>query len=216
MKRLLTLPLFLMVLLPGVALVACTEEEEATPTPTATVTTTPTPAVTPTTAVTPTPETPATPQATPTPTPSPPPAPQAMLSGKVKVAEPGVVVTEDGEELRVSLSDEGGLWRFESGDPWTVSRADGTVLFSGTVVGEAYQYEGVTGFVRLDDGRAVAYSLGNEGNWYVYPADETCRRAEYYIRYFEGSGSVVLWGLADKVAICREELGITEGIPETP
>jgi len=139
-----------------------------------------------------------------------------MLSGKVKVAEPGVVVTEDGEELRVSLSGEGYLWRFEPGDRWTVSRADGTVLLSGTLVGEAHKWEYVAGYVRLGDGRAVAFGLDNEDNWYVYPAEETCRLAEYYIRRLGGSGSVVLQGLAEEVAICREKLGITEGIPETP
>jgi len=139
-----------------------------------------------------------------------------MLSGKVKVAEPGVVVTEDGEELRVSLSDEGYLWRFEPGDPWTVSRADGTILFSGTVVEEAHEYEGVTGFVRLDDGNPVAYKLDINHDWGVYPADETCRLAGYWARRLEGSGSVVFQGLVDEVAICREKLGITEGTPETP
>jgi len=139
-----------------------------------------------------------------------------MLSGKVKVEEPGVVITEDGEELRVSLSGEGYLWRFEPGDRWTVSRADGTVLLSGTIVGEAHKWEYVAGYVRLDDGRAVAFGLDNEGNWYIYPAEETCRLAGYYVTHLEGSGSVLLQGLADEVAICRDKLGITEGIPGTP
>jgi len=200
MKIFSTALLFLILLLPAAALVACAEEE-ATPTST--------PAVVPTAAAT------AAPQATPTPIASPPPALQAMLSGKVKVEEPGVVITEDGEELRVSLSGEGYLWRFEPGDSWTVSRADGTVLLSGTLVGEAHKWEYVAGYVRLDDGRAVAFGLDNEGNWRVYPAEETCQLAEYYIRRFEGTGSVVLQGLAEELAICREKLGITEGIPET-
>ncbi len=139
-----------------------------------------------------------------------------MLSGKVKAQEAGVVITDAGEELRVSLSDEGYLWRFEPGDPWTVSRADGIVLLSGTIVGEAHQWEAVTGFVRLDDGRPVAYHLDIDDNWYVYPAEEMCRLAGYYVRRLEGSGSVVLQGFVDVVAICREKLGITEGIPETP
>lgn len=139
-----------------------------------------------------------------------------MLSGKVKVGEPGVVITEDREELRVSLSGEGYLWRFEPGEPWAVSRADGTVLFSGTIVEEALQWEQVTGFVRLDDGSQVAYNLDIGDQWGVYPAEEMCRLAGYYVRRLEGSGSVVLQGFVDVVAICREKLGITEGIPETP
>jgi len=158
----------------------------------------------------------ATEDVTPTAIASPPPAPQAMLSGKVKVEEPGVVITEDEEELRVSLSGEGYLWRFEPGDRWTVSRADGTVLLSGTIVGEAHKWEYVAGYVRLDDGRAVAFGLDNEGNWYIYPAEETCRLAGYWVRRLEGSGSVALQGLADEVAICRDKLGITEDIPGTP
>jgi len=168
------------------------------------------------TATSPTAAATATPEAAPTAIASPPPRPQAMLSGKVKVEEPGVVTTEDGEELRVSLSGEGYLWRFEPGDSWTVSRADGTVLLSGTVVGEAHKWEYVAGYVRLDDGRAVAFGLDNEGNWYIYPAEETCRLAGYYVTHLEGSGSVLLQGLADEVAICRDKLGITEGIPQTP
>jgi hypothetical protein len=139
-----------------------------------------------------------------------------MLSGKLKIAEPGIVVTEEGEELRVSLSGEGYLWRFEPGDDWTVSRADGSVLLSGTVVEEALQWEQVTGFVRLDDGSRVAYNLDIGDQWGVYPAEEMCRLAGYYVRRLEGSGSVVLQGFVDVVAICREKLGITEGIPETP
>jgi len=154
--------------------------------------------------------------ATPTAIASPPPAPQAMLSGKMKVDEPGIVVTEDGEELRVSLSDEGAVWHFKPGDGWMVSRADGTVLFSGTIVEEALQWEQVTGFVRLDDGRPVAYNLDIDGNWRVYPAEEMCRLAAYYVRQLEGSGSVVLQGFEDVADICREKLGMTEGIPETP
>ena len=201
MKRFPTLLLFLILLLLAAALVACTEEER---TPTST------PAVVPTAAAT------AAPQATPTPVASPPPVPQAMLSGKVKVKEPGVVISEDGKELHVSLSGEGYLWRFEPGDSWTVSQADGTVLLSGTIVEEALQWEQVTGFVRLDDGRPVAYNLDIDGNWHVYPAEEMCRLAAYYVRLLEGTGSVVLQGLAEELAICREKLGITEGIPETP
>ena len=139
-----------------------------------------------------------------------------MLSGKAKVDEPGVVITEDGEELRVSLSGEGALWHFKPGDRWTVSRADGTALLSGTLVGEAHKWEYVAGYVRLDDGRAVAFGLDNGDGWYVYPAEETCRLAEYYMRRFEGTDSVVLQGLAEELAICRDKLGITEGIPETP
>jgi hypothetical protein len=46
---------------------------------------------------------------------------------------------------------------------------------SGTIVGEALQYESVYGFVHLDDGRVIAYSCDNEGSWLVYPAAEVCR-----------------------------------------
>jgi hypothetical protein len=137
-----------------------------------------------------------------------------MLSGKVKVDEPGVVVTEEGGELRVSLSGEGALWHFAPGDRWTVSRADGAVLFSGTVVGEALQWEQVTGFVRLDDGRPVAYNLDIDDNWYVYPAEEMCRLAGYWAK--GDTGSIVTRGFVEVAAICVDELGIIEGIPETP
>jgi hypothetical protein len=186
------------------------------PTVTATPKGTPTQTVTATAAATATPEATVTVQAMPTPIASPPPEVHAMLSGKVKVDEPGVVLTEDGEELRVSLSGEGYLWRFEPADRWTVSRADGTVLMSGTIVEEALQWEQVTGFVRLDDGRPVAYNLDIGDQWGVYPAEEMCRLAGYYIRQLEDSGSVVRQGFVNVAAICVEELGITEGIPETP
>jgi hypothetical protein len=72
------------------------------------------------------------------------------------------------------------------------------------------------GFVRLDDGRPVVYSFDIESNWYVYPAEEACRGVGYYIRLLDGSGSVVLQGLVNAATICRDKLGITEGIPETP
>lgn len=139
-----------------------------------------------------------------------------MLSGKVKVDQPGAVIDDAGEELRVSLSGEGYLWRFEPGDRWTVSRADGTVLMSGTIVEEALQWEQVTGFVRLDDGRPVAYNLDIGDQWGVYAAEEMCRLAGYYVGHLEDSGSVVRQGFVKVAAICVEKLGITEDIPETP
>ena len=86
----------------------------------------------------------------------------------------GVITSDTSEEMRVSTSRAGFLWRFEPGEPWQVTRSDGTVIMSGTVVGEALMYESVYGFVRLDDGRAVAYSYGIGPGWWVYPAEEVC------------------------------------------
>ena len=206
MKRILTLGLLLILLLPGMTLVACGDEEEGTPTATPAVTATAqatsTATVTPATA------------ATPTPIASPPPIPEVMLFGKLNLDKPGVVVSGAGEELRVSLSDNGDLWHFKPDDPWTVSRADGTVLFSGTIVEEALLWEQVTGFVRLDDGRLVAYTLDIGGNWGVYPAEDMCALLGYLAEL--DIAPEVLQGFLDAVAICRDKLGITEGIPETP
>jgi hypothetical protein len=147
---------------------------------------------------------------------SPPPVLQAMLFGKVKVEEPGVVITEAAEEIHVSLSGSDDLWHFRPGDRWTVSQADGTVLYSGTIVAEAGQWEMVTGFARLDDGREVAYSLDTGANWGVYPAEQMCELAQYYVDNVPDGSSMVRKGFVDATAICREKLGITEGIPETP
>jgi hypothetical protein len=206
MKRLLTLWLFLMLLLPAIALVACGGGEEGTPTATPAVTATAqatsTATVTPITA------------ATPTPIPSPPPIPQAMLFGQVNIEEPGVVVSGSGEELRVSLSDNGDLWHFKPDDRWEVSGADGTVLFSGTIVEEVPLWGQVAGFVRLDDGSLVAYTLDTAKNWAVYPAEGICALAGYFAE--QDLAAEVVQSFLNVVAICRDKLGITEGIPETP
>jgi len=124
------------------------------------------------------------------------------------------MLTEVGEELHVSLSAEGTVWRFRQDEPWTVTRVDGTVLLSGTVVQEAGLWEQAIGFVRLDDGRPVAYSFDIDSNWNVYPAEEMCRLAAYWAE--RDGASEVLKGFLDVRAICTEELGITPDVPETP
>ena len=121
------------------------------------------------------------------------------------------MLTEDGEELHVSLSAEGTVWRFQRDEPWTVRRADGTVLLAGAIVQEAGLWEQAVGFVRLDDGRLVAYSFDIDANWNVYPAEEMCRLAAYWAE--RDGGSEVLRGFVEVARICVGELGIT---PETP
>jgi len=154
---------------------------------------------------------------TPTPTPiASPPKLHPIVSGKQVAVEASVVITDAGEKLYVSLSREGFLWRFEPGDRWTVSREDGTIFLSGTVVREALQYEGVYGFVRPDAGPLVAYFFGTDGNWTVYPAEEVCRLSGYYLKSRQDIYPTVLKGLVEVAVICLEELGITEGILETP
>ena len=188
MRNLLTLLLSLVLLLSGTALVGCAgEKEEGTPSPSAAA------------------------SATSTAIAGGPPELHPLVSGRHDWNEPGTVLAEDGEELHVSLSAEGTVWRFRSDDPWTVTRADGTALLSGTVVGEAGLWEQAVGFVRLDDGRLVAYSLDIDSNWNVYPAEEMCRQAAYWAER-DGS-SEVLRGFVDVLGICVEELGIT---PDTP
>jgi hypothetical protein len=134
-----------------------------------------------------------------------------MISGRHEWSEPGVVITEAGEELRVSLSAQATVWRFQPDEPWIVTQADGTVLLSGTVVQEAGLWEQAVGFVRLVDGRLVAYSFDIDANWNVYPAEEMCRLAAYWAE--QDGGSEVLRGFVDVMGICREKLGIA---PDTP
>ena len=187
--------------------------------------------------------TPASQQGTPalTPTLSPTPELHPLISGRE--TPQGIVTTDKGEDIRVSLSKAGGPWRFESGERWLVTRADGTVIMSGTVVGEALQYESVFGFVRLDDGRAIAYEFAGEwGDWAVYPAEEVCRALGQSIEVPAGyitdgileeellveavcreraPGALQLCrdktdGEVRALAICLEDLGITEGIHVAP
>jgi len=75
-------------------------------------------------------------------------------------------------------------------------------------------WEGAIGFVRLDDGRFVAYSFDIDANWNVYPAEEMCPLAAYWAK--QGGDSDVLKGFVDVVRICREKLGIAETTPEAP
>jgi hypothetical protein len=188
MRGLITLLLSLALMLSGIALVGCAgEKEEGTPSPSAAA------------------------SATPTAIAGEPPELHPIVFGRHDWSEPGKVLTKDGEELHVSLSAEGTVWRFRSDDPWTVTRADGTVLLSGTVVQEAGLWEQAVGFVRLDDGRLVAYSFDIDANWNVYPAEEMCRLVAYWAE--RDGGSEVLKGFVDVVGICREKLGITLGTP---
>ncbi|OGO07759.1 MAG: hypothetical protein A2Y61_02280 [Chloroflexi bacterium RBG_13_60_13] len=187
--------------------------------------------------------TPASQQVTPalTPTLSPTPELHPLMSGRETLQ--GIVTTDTGEDIRVSLSKAGGTWRFESGERWQVTRADGTVIMSGTVVGEALQYESVFGFVRLDDGRAIAYEFAGEwGDWAVYPAEEVCRALGQSIEVPAGyikdgaieeellveavcreraPGALQLCrektdGEVRALAICLADLGIKEGIQIVP
>jgi hypothetical protein len=156
----------------------------------------------------------------------------------------GIITSDTGEEMRVSTSRAGFLWRFESGERWQVTRSDGTVLMSGAVVGEALMYESVYGFVRLDDGRAVAYSYGIGPGWTVYPAEEVCSALggvveipAAYVRddvieeepllesICGGVGKPPnrddpchdkMTGVIHGLAICLGELGIREGIQIVP
>ena len=88
------------------------------------------------------------------------------------------LVTDSGEVLHVTLSEAGAIDWFQPGDRWILTRDDGNVLMSGTVAGEATMYEGLFGFVRLDDGRLVAYSVGNNLGWTLHPADQICHALE--------------------------------------
>jgi hypothetical protein len=177
----------------------------------------------------------------PTPTLSPTPELHPLISGRKTLQ--GIVTTDTGEDIRVSLSKAGGPWRFESGERWLVTRADGTVIMSGIVVGEALQYESVFGFVRLDDGRVIAYEFaGDWGHWSVYPAEEVCRALGQSIEVPAGyikDGAIeeellvkavcrerapgALEACRDKttgvvrgLAICLEDLGIKEDIQIVP
>ena len=180
--------LSLVLVLSGTALVGCAgEKEEATPSPSAAA------------------------SATPTAIAGGPPELHPIVSGRHEWSEPGTVLTEDGEELHVSLSAEGTVWRFQRDEPWTVRRADGTVLLAGAIVQEAGLWEQAVGFVRLDDGRLVAYSFDIDANWKVYPAEDMCRLAAYWAE--RDGGSEVSKGFVDVLDICREKLGIT---PDTP
>jgi hypothetical protein len=177
-----------------------------------------------------------------TPTLSPTPELHPLISGTE--TGQGIITTDTGEELRVSKSKAGFLWRFEPGERWQITRADGTVMMSGTVVGEALQYENVFGFVRLDDGRAVAYSYGIGPGWTVYPAEEVCSALgttveipAAYVRddvieeepllesICGGVGTPPnrddpchdkMTGVIHGLAICLGELGIREGIQIVP
>jgi hypothetical protein len=173
------------------ALVGCAEEKEAgTPSPSAVAT------------------------ATSTAIAGEPPELHPIVSGRHDWNEPGTVLTNDGEEFRVSLSAEGTVWRFQPDEPWTVARADGTVLLSGTVVQEAGLWEQAVGFVRLDDGRLVAYSFDIDANWNVYPAEEMCRLAAYWAE--RDGASEVLRGFVDVLGICLDKLGFEGAVPQAP
>jgi hypothetical protein len=156
----------------------------------------------------------------------------------------GVITSDTGEEMRVSTSRAGFLWRFEPGERWLVTGSDGTVLMSGAVVGEALMYESVYGFVRLDDGRAVAYSYGIGPGWSVYPAEEVCsslggtvKIPAAYVRdgvieeepllesicggegrppSFDDPCHDKMAGVIRGLVICLEDLGIREGIQFVP
>jgi len=186
--------------------------------------------------------TPASQAGTPALTPTLSPAPELHPTISGRVTGQGIVTTDTGEDIRVSLSKAGLVKRFEPGQRWLVTRADGTVIMSGTVVGEALQYESTFGFVRLDDGRAIAYSSDNEGLWAVYPAEEVCRALGQSIEVPAGyikDGAIeeellveavcrerapgALEACRDKttgvvcgLAICLEDLGIREGIQFVP
>ena len=191
MQGFLTRLLSLILMLSGMALVGCAgEKEEGAPSPSA-------PA-----------------SATPTAIAGGPPELHPVVFGRHDWNEPGVVITEDGEKLRVSLSAEGTVWRYQPDEPWTVRRADGTVLLSGTVVQEAGLWEQAVGFVHLDDGRLIAYSFDIDANWNVYPAEEMCRLAAYWAE--RDGGSEMPRGFVDVLGICVGELGMTPDISETP
>ena len=197
MNSFLTLLLSLVLVLPGMALVGCAgEKEEGAPSPSAAATAAPQRSATPTAIA------------------GGPPELHSIISGKHRPDEAGVVASEGGEEVHVSLSAEGTVWRFQPDEPWTVRLVDGTVLLSGTIVEEAEMWEGAIGFVRLDDGRFVAYSFDIDANWNVYPAEEMCRLAAYWAK--QGGDSDVLKGFVDVLRICREKLGIAETTPEAP
>jgi len=179
----------------------------------------------------------------PTPTLSPTPELHPLISGRKTLQ--GIVTTDTGEDIRVSLSKAGGPWRFESGERWLVTRADGTVIMSGIVVGASLQYESVFGFVRLEDGRVIAYEFaGDWGHWSVYPAAEVCsslggtvKIPAAYVRdgvieegpllesicggegrppSFDDPCHDKMAGVTRGLTICLEDLGIREGIQFVP
>jgi Tol biopolymer transport system component len=159
-------------------------------------------------------------------------------------ANDGVVTTEEGQILHASLSHVGLLWQFEPGERWTLTQGDGTPLMSGTVLGEAEQYESVYGFVRLDDGREVVYGLGDgdKQNWAIYQAVNVCDLLEGLLQipsvYLNGGNfqeEAVLsatcdWregverqpcydkmtGVVHGIAICIEDLGMRDGLQIVP
>ncbi len=165
-----------------------------------------------------------------------------LMSGSA--ANDGLVTTDDGRTLHLSLSEAGTVPGFEPGERWTLSEADGTSLMSGTVLGEAVQYESVYGFVRLDDGRAVVYQHGiMPEDWRIYPADEVCDSLEGLLRipsvYLrdgtvpedallaaacdwrgEGPSRQVCYdkidGVVRGIAICVEQLGLSHGLQILP
>jgi hypothetical protein len=196
-KSFLTRLLSLFLMLSGMALVGCAgEKEEGAPSPSAAATAAPERSTTPTAIA------------------GGPPELHPIVSGRHDWNEPGVVITEAGDELRVSLSAQGTVWRFQPDETWTVKRSDGTVLLSGTAVQEAGLWEQAVGFVHLDDGRLIAYSFDIDANWNVYPAEEMCRLAAYWAE--RDGGSEVARGFVDVLGICVDKLGITPDTSETP
>ncbi len=190
------LTLLLLLMLPGIALSGCGKGRQGG---------TPSPAM---------PGTSATLEAMATPLAGQPPEVHPVTSGRQKSGEAGAVVTDDGKELHVSLSAERSVWQFQPGDPWKVTRADGTVLLSGTIVQETSFWEQAIGFVRLDDGRLVAYTFDIDANWIVYPAEQMCRLAAYWAG--QDGGSEVHKGFVDLADICRDKLGIAPDASATP
>ncbi len=135
-----------------------------------------------------------------------------MYSGSVRYQEPGVVIIE-GEAYTVSLSDEGLLAGFEPGQAWHLTGPDGVEILSGTILEEFGQWERGVNFVRLDDGRVVAYGVDIEGGWSVRTGEDECRWNLYWANRYpvvspQPSEADIGAGFRRVAAFCEQELGL--------
>jgi dipeptidyl aminopeptidase/acylaminoacyl peptidase len=161
-----------------------------------------------------------------------------LIRGWTPSGDANKVIVDSGGTLHVGPSEAGLVWRFKPGERWLVSRDDGTLRMSGAVAGEALMYENVYGFVRLDDGGAVAYSYDIGGNWIVYSAQEICaslgqalpipaafvvdgviKQEELLDNMCDGQDNPCrdkMDGVVRGIAVCVEKLGIMDGLRLVP
>jgi hypothetical protein len=136
-----------------------------------------------------------------------------MYLGSVRYQEPGVVII-DGEPYTVSLSDDGQLAGFKPGQDWHLVGPDGVEILSGAILGEFGQWERGVDFVRLDDGRVIAYSVDIDGNWRISPGEDECLWSAYWAnRYLAVSPQPseapdIGAGFRRVAEFCEQELGL--------